>query len=455
VYVPCDVCKGQRYNRETLEIRYRGKNIHEALEMTVEEAARFFQNVPAVAGKLTTWQTSRFVTPCLAGVSDVKQLDISPDGTYVVVVAGGGPMTGSLCDAASRWELGRLGSGQQPTWVDSTGGDTLTSVAVTGTAVYVGGHQRWVNNFGGVNYNVPGAVDRKMAAALDPATGLPLSWNPGVTRGGEGIYDMLATPAGLWLGSDETVAFGAGRARLAFFPLAGGTTVPHSSPQTLPNVLYTTTASNGLNKRSCTGSVFGAGSAVPSPGGVAWGSVNGAFMLAGSIYYGTTNGVLHKAPFDGSTVGASSTVDTLWSTSGVTSFTYGAGRLYYVIGGALYYRWFSNQSDVVGTEQVTLATSGYAGVSQMFVAGGSLYFAKTDHKLYRVVLSAANGAPSGTVTAVSGPGIDSLSWTDAAAFLSASAVRALVRMPSGGGAGTSTGGAGLGGWPPGRRTTGG
>ncbi len=54
VYVPCDVCKGQRYNRETLEIRYRGKNIHEVLEMTVEDAARFFQNVPAAAGKLHT-----------------------------------------------------------------------------------------------------------------------------------------------------------------------------------------------------------------------------------------------------------------------------------------------------------------------------------------------------------------------------------------------------------------
>jgi len=48
------VCKGQRYNRETLEIRYRGKNIHEVLEMTVEDAARFFQNVPAAAGKLQT-----------------------------------------------------------------------------------------------------------------------------------------------------------------------------------------------------------------------------------------------------------------------------------------------------------------------------------------------------------------------------------------------------------------
>jgi excinuclease ABC subunit A len=54
VYVPCDVCKGQRYNRETLEIRYRGKNIHEILEMTVEDALRFFQNVPAVASKLQT-----------------------------------------------------------------------------------------------------------------------------------------------------------------------------------------------------------------------------------------------------------------------------------------------------------------------------------------------------------------------------------------------------------------
>jgi excinuclease ABC subunit A len=54
VYVPCDVCKGQRYNRETLEIRYRGKNIHEVLDMTVEDAARFFQNVPAAAGKLRT-----------------------------------------------------------------------------------------------------------------------------------------------------------------------------------------------------------------------------------------------------------------------------------------------------------------------------------------------------------------------------------------------------------------
>jgi len=54
VYVPCDTCRGKRYNRETLEIRYKGKNIHEVLDMTVEDAAEFFRNVPVVAKKLTT-----------------------------------------------------------------------------------------------------------------------------------------------------------------------------------------------------------------------------------------------------------------------------------------------------------------------------------------------------------------------------------------------------------------
>lgn len=54
VYVQCDVCKGQRYNRETLEIKYKGKNIHEILSMTVEEAREFFDPVPQIAHKLQT-----------------------------------------------------------------------------------------------------------------------------------------------------------------------------------------------------------------------------------------------------------------------------------------------------------------------------------------------------------------------------------------------------------------
>lgn len=54
VYVTCDICKGKRYNRETLEIKYKGMNIHEVLEMTVEDAALFFEAVPSVAKKLLT-----------------------------------------------------------------------------------------------------------------------------------------------------------------------------------------------------------------------------------------------------------------------------------------------------------------------------------------------------------------------------------------------------------------
>ena len=54
VYVPCDVCEGKRYNRETLEIQYKGNNIHEVLEMTVEDAREFFDAIPSIARKLQT-----------------------------------------------------------------------------------------------------------------------------------------------------------------------------------------------------------------------------------------------------------------------------------------------------------------------------------------------------------------------------------------------------------------
>jgi excinuclease ABC subunit A len=54
VYVPCEVCKGKRYNRETLEVKYKGKNIHDILEMTVEEGLTFFENIPRVLRKIQT-----------------------------------------------------------------------------------------------------------------------------------------------------------------------------------------------------------------------------------------------------------------------------------------------------------------------------------------------------------------------------------------------------------------
>ena len=54
VYVPCEVCKGKRYNRETLEVKYKDKNIYDVLNMTVEEALTFFENVPSIKRKIQT-----------------------------------------------------------------------------------------------------------------------------------------------------------------------------------------------------------------------------------------------------------------------------------------------------------------------------------------------------------------------------------------------------------------
>ena len=54
VYVPCEVCGGKRYNRETLEVKYKGKSIYDVLDMTVEEAVTFFENVPSIRNKIQT-----------------------------------------------------------------------------------------------------------------------------------------------------------------------------------------------------------------------------------------------------------------------------------------------------------------------------------------------------------------------------------------------------------------
>ena len=56
IYVPCEVCKGKRYNRETLEVKYKDKNIYDVLEMTVDEGLEFFASLPKIARKLQTLQ---------------------------------------------------------------------------------------------------------------------------------------------------------------------------------------------------------------------------------------------------------------------------------------------------------------------------------------------------------------------------------------------------------------
>jgi hypothetical protein len=249
---------------------------------------------------VSDWATTRYQQQC-AKVFDtyMRDVDISPDGSYFVVGTTGAYRAGSLCDGAARWETGASGAGQQPTWVDYTGGDTLYSVAITGTAVYVGGHQRWMNNSFAADRAGPGAVAREGIAALDPVNGLPLSWNPGRDRG-VGAFALVATSQGLWIGSDtDRIGRYEYHGRIAFMPLAGGTPVPESRVGTLPGDLFRLGTDGAMTRRSFTGTTLGSPSTVTT--GVDWSTIRGAFVVSGRLYTDHADGTMTVRDFDGTT----------------------------------------------------------------------------------------------------------------------------------------------------------
>ncbi len=144
------------------------------------------------------WRTRRFEPLCYSWAFDatVRGVAVSPDGSYFAVSTTGGGTRNTLCDTASRFEFSATGQDIQPTWINSTGGDTLWSVEVTEKAVYVGGHQRWQNNSDGVDYANQGAVPRPGLAALDIESGVPIEWNPGRLPRGAAAFAIYASPYG-------------------------------------------------------------------------------------------------------------------------------------------------------------------------------------------------------------------------------------------------------------------
>ena len=86
----------------------------------------------------------------------MRDVEMSPDGSYFVVATTGGPHSGTLCDTAARFETYAVGTALTPTWTNTSGGDTLWGVEVTQSAVYVGGHNRWMNNPSGSDRAAPG-----------------------------------------------------------------------------------------------------------------------------------------------------------------------------------------------------------------------------------------------------------------------------------------------------------
>jgi hypothetical protein len=174
------------------------------------------------AATVMSWYTDAYQPECMPGFDTyLRQVKFSPDGAYFVVAATGRASSPTkLCDSAARFEA--TGGGKHnPTWVQRTGGDSLYAVAVTGSAVYVGGHQRYLDNPYGndVDGPGPGAVARVGIGAVDPATGKALDWNPGLKRG-VGVRDLEVIPGGLIVGSDTDRLGNEFHGRLGMFPLS-------------------------------------------------------------------------------------------------------------------------------------------------------------------------------------------------------------------------------------------
>lgn len=284
---------------------------------------------PSTASINRNWRTLQFTGQCANGAFDswVRDVDIDPSGTYFVVANTGASGTNTdgsraLCDSAARFELSGSGTNVQPTWVCWTGRDSLWSVAITGSAVYVGGHQRWLNNYNGNDSAGAGSVPRPGLAAIDPASGVPLPWNPGRHPRGAGAFALLATDTGLYVGSDTAYVgdFTYRRERIAFFPLAGGSAVPSDATGTLPGTVMmaggfsSATASNILYRVNAAG-----GSLSALDGGRSWESDNSWFSTGYHNSGSSTTSYFTSIPVD-------STVPTSTPSSVFNSERYDTGR---------------------------------------------------------------------------------------------------------------------------------
>jgi hypothetical protein len=381
----------------------------------------------------------------------VRDVTFSPDGSYLVISSSGGiSLPGLVADAAARFPTISLGLKMNPTWVAQSGMDSLESVSITDSAVYVGGHQRWMNNPQGFNYASAGSVPRPGIAALDPVNGLPLAWNPGRNPRGVGAKAVLPTAAGVWVGSDtdfygvnpqKNTAFVYHTGRLAFFPYKG-TQVTQPVPGTLPGTVYVPSGSD-LYSRTFDGTTAGSPTLVPASG-LDWSTVRAAFELGGVLYF-TDGASFFSAPFDGSSVGTptavnpySSAWDTIADGSGgtykgvatsfyselnsVTGMAYSSGRLFYTLAGspALHYRWFEPDDGVVGEGESTISLSALASSHGLIISGGSLYFANTSTgQLQTVAFDPGTSNNPGTpkITSTPAPAGSNTDWTSTVLFL--------------------------------------
>ena len=417
-------------------------------------------NLNDAAAGLAQWHTDFFTTRCSSSFeSYLRDVDVSPDGRYFVAVTAGSYWGGppASCDTASRFEVepgedvgedGTTAEPAEPTWVAYTGGDTNLSVAVTGAAVYTGGHFRWQNNPYGPDEPGRGAVSREGVAALDPSNGAPLTWNPTRTLG-VGTSDILATETGLWTASDTDRLGGEYHGRIGFFPLRGGAEMPAADPGDLPADVYTFSSdssdgsdgSQRLTVQHMTDPTDpGERTAVPDTGLPAE-QIGDAFMLGEQLHVARRDGTFARLDFDGEQAGEPVPIDAAdqlvpddaWhdDLDAITGAFFHHGRIYYTIRGddRLFYRAYALQSGVVGAERKVAAD--YVNGAELWRAGGLMLVGgskpaidgpptllignESDGNLRTVDF--ADGRPSGEASVISGPETDGLTWDSGPLFL--------------------------------------
>lgn len=390
------------------------------------------------------WSTEKFVAPCASPatfVHYVQDVEFGPDGSWFVVGTNGGAgWPAAYCDALVRFETGARGAGQLGTWVNFTGNDTITSVEVADNIIYLGGHFRWLNNPNASDAAGPGAIDRLGIAAVTPATGLPVNWNPG-RRGSDTMPPGTSTWGSqvpvLWRGSDGLYfghnSDGMGReyhGRLGMFPLAGGRTItPKNPPTATTGHLYLGTAEGQLAKVPFDGAALGAPTTVSQP---TYTGAGATWRVSDRIYWshlvpGTPTGSrLDISMFNGGAIGVpweSSGYNDWFNPAAMTGAFFLDGRLYYTRAGAnaLYYRYFEVDGNYLGATEFTLPTTGmtWSSVRGMAWVGGRIVYGATDGALRSVPFDPA-GAPAvnGAAATTLAPATAALTWSTPRMFFS-------------------------------------
>src|SRR5690606_20237595 len=304
-----------------------------------------------------------------------------------------------------------------------SGGDTLTAVAVTTGAIYIGGHQRWMNNRQVFDAASTGAVERPGMGAVDPSNGVPHSWDPQRSRG-VGVSDFFVTDDGMYMGADTATP-----GRLAFYPEAGGTAVPEPTPVDLPVDIFATHSDSTLTSRPYTG-VTGGETEVTGTG-IDWSVMDGITLENDKIYYTLSDERLYSRSFDGENFGPQQDLfDGVYAADedtgviqypfmqDVNAMTFNDSRFLYTRAGqsSMYWRWFNLESDIVGSEIFTALNQNQLGfpassITGMEVIGEFLYYTRTDNNLYTMAIE--NGLPNpATILLVSGPGVDGSTWAN-------------------------------------------